>query len=82
MTSPFVKMEEVEPGTVQVQLSLAQVKRAIRRACIILMRQNEMLDMNANTSADGEVAFGWIIFSKYVIVNHGDNNVTVTIRTL
>lgn len=52
----------------------------IRRACIILMRQKEMLDMNANTSADGEVTFGTDHFSKYVIVNHGDNNVTVTIE--
>lgn len=36
--------------------------------------------MNANTSADGEVTFGTDHFSKYVIVNHGDNNVTVTIE--
>ena len=42
--------------------------------------KTKMVDMNANTSADGEVIFGTDHFSKYVIVNHGDNNVTVTIE--
>lgn len=79
----FVKDgKEVEPGaTVQVQLSLAQVKEGDSASVYHFDEtKNEMLDMNANTSADGEVTFGTDHFSKYVIVNHGDNNVTVTIE--
>ena len=79
----FVKDgKEVEPGaTVQVQLSLAQVKEGDSASVYHFDEtKNEMLDMNANTSADGEVIFGTDHFSKYVIVNHGDNNVTVTIE--
>ena len=79
----FVKDgKEVEPGaTVQVQLSLAQVKEGDTASVYHFDEtKNEMLDMNANTSADGEVIFGTDHFSKYVIVNHGDNNVTVTIE--
>lgn len=79
----FVKDgKEVEPGaTVQVQLSLAQVKEGDSASMYHFDEtKNEMLDMNANTSADGEVTFGTDHFSKYVIVNHGDNNVTVTIE--
>ena len=79
----FVKDgKEVEPGaTVQVQLALAQVKEGDSASVYHFDEtKNEMLDMNANTSADGEVTFGTDHFSKYVIVNHGDNNVTVTIE--
>ena len=79
----FVKDgKEVESGaTVQVQLSLAQVKEGDSASVYHFDEtKNEMLDMNANTSADGEVTFGTDHFSKYVIVNHGDNNVTVTIE--
>lgn len=79
----FVKDgKEVEPGaTVQVQLSLAQVKEGDTASVYHFDEtKNEMVDMNANTSADGEVIFGTDHFSKYVIVNHGDNNVTVTIE--
>lgn len=79
----FVKDgKEVEPGaTVQVQLSLAQVKEGDSASVYHFDEtKNEMVDMNANTSADGEVIFGTDHFSKYVIVNHGDNNVTVTIE--
>ena len=79
----FVKDgKEVEPGaTVQVQLSLAQVKEGDSASVYHFDEtKNEMVDMNANTSADGEVTFGTDHFSKYVIVNHGDNNVTVTIE--
>ena len=79
----FVKDgKEVEPGaTVQVQLSLAQVKEGDSASVYHFDEtKNEMLDMNANTSADGEVTFGTDHFSKYVIVNHGDNDVTVTIE--
>lgn len=79
----FVKDgKEVEPGaTVQVQLSLAQVKEGDSASVYHFDEtKNEMLDMNANTSADGEVTFGTDHFSRYVIVNHGDNNVTVTIE--
>lgn len=79
----FVKDgKEVEPGaTVQVQLSLVQVKEGDSASVYHFDEtKNEMVDMNANTSADGEVTFGTDHFSKYVIVNHGDNNVTVTIE--
>ena len=79
----FVKEgKEVEPGaTVQVQLSLVQVKEGDSASVYHFDEtKNEMVDMNANTSADGEVTFGTDHFSKYVIVNHGDNNVTVTIE--
>lgn len=79
----FVKDgKEVEPrATVQVQLSLAQVKEGDSASVYHFDEtKNEMVDMNANTSADGEVIFGTDHFSKYVIVNHGDNNVTVTIE--
>ena len=79
----FVKDgKEVEPGaTVQVQLSLAQVKEGDSASVYHFDEtKNEMVDMNANTSADGDVTFGTDHFSKYVIVNHGDNNVTVTIE--
>lgn len=79
----FVKDgKEVEPGaTVQVQLSLAQVKEGDTASVYHFDEtKNEMVDMNANTSADGEVTFGTDHFSKYVIVNHGDNNVTVNIE--
>lgn len=79
----FVKDgKEVEPGaTVQVQLSLVQVKDGDSASVYHFDEtKNEMVDMNANTSADGEVTFGTDHFSKYVIVNHGDNNVTVTIE--
>ena len=79
----FVKDgKEVEPGaTVQVQLSLVQVKEGDSASVYHFDEtKNEMVDMNANTSADGDVTFGTDHFSKYVIVNHGDNNVTVTIE--
>lgn len=79
----FVKDgKEVEPGaTVQVQLSLVQVKEGDSASVYHFDEtKNEMVDMNANTSANGEVTFGTDHFSKYVIVNHGDNNVTVTIE--
>lgn len=79
----FVKDgKEVEPGaTVQVQLSLVQVKEGDSASVYHFDEtKNEMVDMNANISADGEVTFGTDHFSKYVIVNHGDNNVTVTIE--
>lgn len=74
--------EEVEPGaTVQVQLSLAEVNEGDAASVYHFDEtNNEMVDMNANTSANGEVTFGTDHFSKYVIVNNGDNTVQVTIE--